>query len=83
MSNNTVLGMKLEGGFVDDERIISPLEALVIAKGMDNSGEVTYSVMCTEDMSPVTSAGLLAYGKTVIDWLMLNMCAAREEEDED
>lgn len=84
MSNDTVLGMQLEGGFIEDDGVISPLAALVVGKGLDGDGEEVYSVMCTKDMGPVEAGGLLKYAEKVVDVLLTHMLFGKdEEEDED
>jgi hypothetical protein len=78
--------MQLKGSFVDTEEIISPISAIVIAKGIDNKGVQRYGLMYTDDDDWVANAGLMAFGSKAAELYLTHMViemSGDEEEDED
>lgn len=66
MSDYTALGLPLD--WVDEDGVtISPLSAIVIAKGMDNEGNETYSCMNTKGLSNIEALGFLAFAKLFVE----------------
>ena len=65
MSDYTALGLPLD--WVDEEGVtISPISAIVIAKGMDNEGNETYSVMNSKGLSNIEALGFLAFAELFV-----------------
>ena len=65
MNDYTALGLPLD--WVDEEGVtISPISAIVIAKGMDNEGNETYSVMNSKGLSNIEALGFLAFAELFV-----------------
>lgn len=65
MNDYTALGLPLD--WVDEEGVtISPISAIVIAKGMDSEGNETYSVMNSKGLSNIEALGFLAFAELFV-----------------
>jgi hypothetical protein len=65
VNDYTALGLPLD--WVDEEGVtISPISAIVIAKGMDSEGNETYSVMNSKGLSNIEALGFLAFAELFV-----------------
>lgn len=80
-SQYNALGLPLE--WQDEAGVtISPISALVIAKGMDNDGNETYSVMNSKGLSNIEALGYLAFAELFIqDELRADLYSTYRSDD--
>lgn len=65
-SDYTALGLPLD--WTDEDGVtISPISAIVVAKGIDNEGNETYSVMNTKGLSNIEALGFLAFASLYVE----------------
>lgn len=68
MSNLKALGLELE--YDGDDSLFSPMNAIVIAEGMDNEGKIRHEVIGTPGLTNVQAAGFVHYAT---EWVNLNL----------